>query len=236
MTARESRLVQRILEFSHTRVEEIMTPRVDMVAAPVDLDRESLEALVTRARHSRIPVYERTTDDIAGYLKVRDFLLDPDRRLSNLILPVPVFPERAPASKVFYELQRRRSSMAIVVNEYGETVGMVTREDLIEEVVGDIYDEFEAGIDPIHRVSPGVWIVEGRVRVDELNTELEVDLPVAEAVTLNGFLTGLHGGLPQKEARIVWEGIEFTVLEVSRHRIQRCRVRMPEAAGAEAAP
>ena len=124
--------------------------------------------------------------------------------------------------------------MAIVVNEYGETVGLLTREDLIEEVVGDIYDEYEPETGPIRREGPGVWLVEGRVRLDELNDELELRLPVEEAVTLSGFLTGVHGGLPRRGERIAWEGIEFEALEVSRHRIQRCRVR-PGAAGAPAA-
>jgi putative hemolysin len=236
MNARESRLVQRILDFSKRRVGEIMTPRVDVTAAPANSDRARLETLVTRARHSRIPIYERTIDEVVGYLKVRDFLLDPDRPLRALILPVPVVPESAPAAKVFYEMQRRRTSMAVVVNEYGETVGLLTREDLIEEVVGEIFDEYEPEEGPIRREAPGIWVAEGRIRLDEINEELDLHLPEEEAITLSGFLTGLHGGLPRRGDRIVWEGVEFTILEVSRHRIARCRVRIGgDLPGAEAA-
>lgn len=226
MTARESELVQRILEFSQTRIEEIMTPRIDMAAAPADLEREELVTLVVAARHSRIPLYRRTIDDVIGYLKVRDFLLDPDRRRELLIRPVVIYPERALASKVFYEMQRQRSSMVIAVNEYGETVGMLTREDLVEEVVGEIWDEYESSRGPIRALGPGVWMCEGGANLEELGEELERELPTEDAVTLNGFLTGLYGALPPREARITWEDLVFIPLEVTRHRIQRVRVEL----------
>ena len=224
MTARESELVQRILEFSQTRVEEIMTPRIDMIAAPVDLERAELVELVVAARHSRVPLYRRTVDDVVGFLKVRDFLLDPDRRLELLIRPVVIYPERAFASKVFYEMQRQRTSLVIVVNEYGETVGMLTREDLVEEVVGEIWDEYESARGPIRAVGPGLWICEGSANLEELGEELGRELPTEDAVTLNGFLTGLYGALPPRDIKIEWEGIVFVPLEVSRHRIQRVRI------------
>lgn len=236
MTARESRLVQRILGLSSLTAEEIMTPRVDMVAVPEGIDRTRLEEIVTAAKHSRIPVYARTIDEIRGYLRVRDFLLDPDRRMADLVHPVAIFPERAAASRVFYEMQRRRASLAVVVNEYGETTGLLTREDLIEEVVGDIYDEFEMVRESLVRTGPGEWMAEGSLRLDELNESLAIDLPLDDAVTLSGFLTGLFGRLPGRGETTGWDGIEFTAVEVSRRRIQRARVRLSRAAAGEARP
>lgn len=231
MTAHESRLAQNILEFSSTRVEQVMTPRVDMIAAPEDLDRESLEAMVVAAKHSRIPIYRRTIDEITGYLRVRDFLLNPDRRLGDLIGPVAIFPERASAASVFYETQKSRTPMVIVVNEYGETVGLVTREDLLEELVGDIYDEYEFDSAPIRELRPGLYQVGGQVNLDELNEELGLELPSGDAVTLNGFLTGLFEQIPKRGQRIRWNGIEFIVTDVRRHRIQQCIVSMEDGPG-----
>jgi putative hemolysin len=236
MTVRESRLVQRILGLSSLTAEEIMTPRVDMVAVPEGLDRARLEAIVTAAKHSRIPVYARTIDEIRGYLKVRDFLLDPERRMVDLVRPVAIFPERAPASRVFYEMQRRRTALAVVVNEYGETTGLLTREDLIEEVVGDIYDEYEPVREPMVRIGPGEWLTEGSVRLEDLNEALAIDLPVDDAVTLSGFLTGLFGRLPARGETTAWNGVEFTALEVSRHRIQRVRISLPQAVPGQERP
>ncbi len=231
MTASESWLAQNILEFSSTRVEQVMTPRVDMIAAPRDVDRESLEALVIDAKHSRIPIYHRTIDEIQGYLRVRDFLLNPDRRLEDLIGPVAIFPERASAASVFYETQKSRIPMVIVVNEYGETVGLVTREDLLEELVGDIYDEYESDSAPIRELRPGLYQVGGQVNLDELNEELGLELPIGDAVTLNGFLTGLFEQIPRRGQRIRWNGIEFIVTDVRRHRIQQCIISVEDGPG-----
>jgi putative hemolysin len=236
MTARESRLVQRILGLSSLTAEEIMTPRVDMVAVPEGIDRARLEEIVITAKHSRIPVYDRTIDEIRGYLKVRDFLLDPNGRMADLVRPVAIFPERAPASRVFYEMQRRRTALAVVVNEYGETTGLLTREDLIEEVVGDIYDEYESVRESLVRAGPGEWLAEGSLRLEELNKSLAIDLPLDDAVTLSGFLTGIFGGLPGRGETTRWDGIEFTALEVSRHRIQRARVCLPRSGAEEVRP
>lgn len=235
MTARESHLVQNILDFTATTAEEIMTPRIDVVAVPENLERARLEERVIAAKHSRVPVYRRTIDEVIGYLPVRDFLLYPERRLSELIRPVAVFPEQARAAKVFYEIQRARTPMVIVVNEYGETVGLLTREDLVEEVVGDIYDEFEPGQEPIRRLSRGRYLTSGQVNLEELNDALDLDLPLEDAVTLSGFLTGLYGGIPRRGERIRWPGVEFRVAEASANRIERVILRLEREGPAPAA-
>ncbi len=228
MTAHESRLVQNILEFSETRATEVMTPRVDMIAAPESMDRAELEALVIRSKHSRLPIYRRTIDEIVGYLPTRDFLLHPERRLSELIRPVMIYPDRAFVSRIFYETQKARVSLVVVVNEYGETIGLLTREDLIEELVGEIYDEFESREEALREVAPGLYSAAGQFNLEELNEALKLDLPIEDAYTLNGFLSGLHGGIPRRGVRIEFEEMEFTVTEISRHRIQRCLIRLPQ--------
>lgn len=235
MSAQESKLVQNILEFSTTRAEEVMTPRVDVVAAPHDLSRDELRDLVVRAKHSRIPIYRQTIDDLSQFVKTRDLLLHPERRLDELLKPALIYPNRAPISQIFYEMQRRRAPLVIVVNEYGETVGILTREDLLEELVGEIYDEYEAREAPLHRLEPGRWSASGQLNLEELNAALDLELPVEDAYTLNGFLCALEGGIPKRGARLEHEDVTFIVTEVSRHRVQRCLILLeePEPAPAE---
>lgn len=228
MTAHESRLVQNILEFSSTRAAEVMTPRVDMLAAPESLDRSELQELVVEAKHSRIPIYRRTIDEIIGWLPTRDFLLHPEKRPSELLRPVAIYPDTALVSRIFYETQKNRQSLAIVVNEYGETVGLLTREDLLEELVGEIYDEYESREEALRALGPGVYSAAGQINLEELNQALKLDLPIEDAYTLNGFLTALFGGIPRRGETIAFEGVQFTISEVLRHRIQRCLIRLPE--------
>ena len=115
--------------------------------------------------------------------------------------------------------------MVIVVNEYGETVGLMTREDLLEELVGEIYSEFEPGQPRLRRVGAGLYRAEGQVKCEELNELTGLRIPSEEALTLNGFLTRLHGGIPVRGTVIRWEETEFTIEEATRHRIQRCLIR-----------
>jgi len=228
MTARESWLAQNILEFSSTRAEEVMTPRIDMSAAPSAMERDELEAFVRQARHSRVPIYGDTIDEITGYLPTREFLLHPESNPLELVRPVAIFPERAYVSQVFYEMQKSRAPISVVVNEYGETVGMLTQEDLLEELIGEIYDESEAGEEPLRRLGRGLYSAEGQHNVTELNEALNLNLPEDSALTLNGFLSGLIGGIPPVGEVIEHEGIRFRVCEASRLRILRVEIRIPE--------
>lgn len=225
MSRLESRLVQNILDFSRTTAEEVMTPRIDIVAAPLTAEKDELRRLIAESKHARIPLHEGTIDAIVGFLPSREFLLDPSARITNLIRPVMIVPEKAPVDRIFHDLRKGRWKMAVVVNEYGETVGIITLEDLIEEVVGELHDEFEPSVDEIVEAEPGVFEVRGRTSLADLGERLEVDLPQEQAVTVNGFLCALHGGFPRPGTILRWEEIEFEVLDVARHRVQRARVR-----------
>ncbi len=233
MSKIESRLVQNILSFSRTTAEEVMTPRVDIVAAPITASTDELRDLINQCKHSRIPLYEKTVDGIIGYLPSRTFLLDPTHRLANLVRPVLIVPEKAPIDRIFHELRKGRWRMAIVVNEYGETVGLITLEDLIEEVVGELFDEYERGEEEIAPAGPGAFEVRGRTSLQDLSERLGVDLPQEQAVTVNGFLCGLYGGFPRVGTVLFWEDVRFEVLEVARHRIQRVLAGRPPGAGGD---
>ncbi len=225
MSKIESRLVQNILAFSQTTAEEVMTPRVDIAAAPTSAGPEELRALILSTKHSRIPLYEKTLDSIVAFLPARAFLLDPKASIEKLKRPVLVVPEKAPADRIFLDLRKERWRMAIVVNEYGETVGLLTQEDLIEEIVGELSDEYEQVEEEIAPIGDGVFEVLGRASLQDLGSALSVDLPQEQAVTVNGFLCSLYGGFPRAGTSIRYGSLKFEVLEVARHRIQRARVR-----------
>lgn len=226
MSKLESRLVQNILSFSRTTAEEVMTPRVDIKAAPVTATSEELYDFILTTKHSRIPLYEKTLDAIVGFLPARDFLLDPEIPVARMIRPVLVVPEKAPIDRIFLDLRKERWRMAVVVNEYGETVGLFTQEDLIEEVIGEISDEYErVAEEEIVAIGGGVFEVRGRVSLTDLGDALEVELPQDQAVTVNGFLCALYGGFPRPGTHLRWSGLEFEVLEVARRRVQKARVR-----------
>jgi CBS domain containing-hemolysin-like protein len=224
MSRIESRLVQNILAFSRTTAEEVMTPRVDIVAAPVGATTGELRDLIARSKHSRIPLYDRTVDGIVGYLPSRSFLLSSVPRFTQLIRPVLFVPEKAPIDRIFHDLRKGRWRLGIVVNEYGETVGLVTQEDLIEEIVGELFDEYESTEEEIVETAPGQYDVRGRASLQDLNERLGIELPQEQAVTVNGFLCAIHGGFPRPGAILSWGDLRFEVMEVSRHRIARVRV------------
>jgi putative hemolysin len=234
ITDQENRLVQNILSFSGTAAEEVMTPRIDMISAPMDMDPAELTELVRRSRHSRIPLYQDDVDHILGFLHVKEFLLYPDRTLEKLIRPVAFYPETTPINRIFHEIQRSRKGMVIVVNEFGETMGLITREDLMEEIVGEIYDEYERADPDIVKESEGVYLIRGGAGLEDINENLGLKLPAEESVTLNGFLCELEGRIPHQGGRIKYESMTFHILEVRRHRVQKVRliIAPPEAAGA----
>jgi CBS domain containing-hemolysin-like protein len=232
MSKLESRLVQNILFFPKTTAEEVMTPRVDIVAAPVTATAEELRDLIESSKHSRIPLYEKTLDSIVGHLSARSFLLDPATPIARLIRPVLVVPEKAPIDRIFQDLRKGRWRMAVVVNEYGETVGLFTQEDLIEEVIGELSDEYERAVEEeIVRREKNVLEVRGRASLTDLGAALGRDLPQDQAVTVSGFLCALYGGFPRPGTLLRWGGLEFEVLEVARHRVQKVRVRLAEREG-----
>jgi putative hemolysin len=234
MSRLESRLVQNILDFSRTTAEEVMTPRIDIVAAPLTADKEEFRRTIAESKHARIPLHEGTLDSIMGFLPSREFLLDPSARIANLIRPVLIVPEKAPVDRIFHDLRKGRWKMAVVVNEYGETVGLITLEDLIEEVVGELHDEYEPSVEEIVEVEDGLFEVRGRTSLADLGGRLDMDLPQEQAVTVNGFLCALYGGFPRPGTVLSWESLEFEVLEVARHRIQRARVRNLDPEGGDA--
>jgi len=225
----EALMAANIFEFFETRAHEIMTPRVDVKAVAVDGDREALRRAVLEARHSRLPMYRGSLDHVVGFLNTKEFLLEPDRPLDTLIKPVHFVPERARVHGILRDVQAQGHTLVVVVNEYGGTSGIITSEDLVEEVVGEIFDEQEREEEPeIRPVGPGVWHVDGLMLLEELAEALGRDLPPGPAQTVAGHVAHVLGRPPRAGEKVRAGDLTFRVLQVIRHRARRLEVTVPE--------
>lgn len=225
ITSSERRIAHNIIRFSETTAEEIMTPRVDVISATMDISHDKLQQLMLEARHSRIPICEGSLDHIVGFVSTKEFFLHTDRQLRELINPVAIFPEGARIHRVFRHMQKNRLNMAVIVNEYGVTSGIVTMENLEEEIVGEIYDEFEKAEQLIRQLGQDEWSVMCRASVEEVNEVCGLTLPEGESVTLNGYLCNEFGEIPVPEQTIERGGALFTVVVSKKGRIISCRVK-----------
>ena len=236
ITSSERRIAHNIIRFSETTAEEIMTPRVDVISATMDISHDKLQQLMLEARHSRIPICEGSLDHIVGFVSTKEFFLNTDRQLRELINPVAIFPEGARIHRVFRHMQKNRLNMAVIVDEYGVTSGIVTMENLEEEIVGEIYDEFEKAEQLIRQLGQDEWSVMCRASVEEVNEVCGLTLPEGESVTLNGYLCNEFGEIPVPEQTIERGGALFTVVVSKKGRIISCRVKRihEETAGNDA--
>ncbi|MFH0778184.1 MAG: hemolysin family protein [Candidatus Eisenbacteria bacterium] len=224
-TREERRIATNILEFAETRAEEIMTPRVDITAVSLSAGKDEIAATMRRAKHSRIPVYSKSIDGVVGFVGTKEFFLWPDRSMDALVKPVLFVPSSRRLEGLLHEMQRKGTPVVIVVNEYGETVGLITKEDILEEIVGEIYDEYEADQVPVKKLGEGEFLMDGRASLDLVGEELGIGLPDAGAVTLSGFIFERLGELPSKGASFEYSGYRFEVLDVKRNRVTKCRIR-----------
>lgn len=244
----ERKMIEGVFEFGDRIVKDVMIPRIDTVALDVDtLLKEAIQTIVTTG-HSRIPVYQESIDRILGILYAKDLL---SRNFSphevatlpifDLVKPVLFIPETMPVSEAFAKLRRQRIHLAVVVDEYGGTAGIVTIEDLLEEIVGEIQDEFDrAEAPPIEFLTPNKSqaIALGRLTIDELNQEMNLDLPVDKDYdTLAGFLFHEMGRIPQKGESFHYSLVEFQILEVRGNQIQKVKIlRSPASKTPEPSP
>lgn len=227
----ESEMVRSALDFDETTAEEILTPRVDVVFINVEDSADKIKECIVENRYSRIPVYENTTDNIIGILHTRDYLealadgQTPDLR-PLLQEPYFVFKTRS-LSKILSHFKRTKVHMAIVTDEYGGTLGIVTMEDLLEEIVGEIWDEDEEIERTHYKIGSNEYLVTGDFELDEMLAlyDMNEDALESDAVTVGGFILEHAGNIPQKRESIEADGFRFTVMEVENQRIMRVVVK-----------
>jgi putative hemolysin len=226
-----------IVEFAATHARSVMTPRIDMVCAPVDSSLDALAERFLESGHSRIPLYQESIDHIVGVVHIRDLLralrMPTPPPITELMKPALVIPETKPLAELLKDLQSRSEQLAIVVDEYGGTAGLVTVEDLVEEIVGEIRDEHEDGqAAEATPLGDGAWRLVGRARLEVLDELFGVEIEDAEYETVAGLVFSALGHVPKPGETVEWEGLRFTVEEVASRRIKTLRAeRLPPAPG-----
>ena len=220
----EKEMISSIFEFGDTLVREVMTPRPDILA--VD-ESESLLAAVDLIRdsgHSRIPVYEKNIDNIIGILYAKDLLSARDGKLKDHMRSALFIPETKKVDELLHQMQANRTHVAIVVDEYGVTSGLVTMEDLIEEIVGEIHDEFERGEKSIEKLDENTYLVDGKLAVDEVNQATGLDLPTDESDSLGGLIFGRLGKVPAVGDMVKFDSGTVFVERLHRRRVTRLKI------------
>lgn len=227
----EQEMINAIFEMRDTVVREVMVPRIDMVCAEVTTTVGEAIKVIVDGAHSRIPIYNKTIDDIRGILHARDLfeLVQEgglDAEMGNILRDAYFVPETKKVRDLLAELRRRKTHIAIVVDEFGGVVGLVTLEDVFEEIVGEIYDEYEEELELVHVVSDDEVRVDGKARIDDLNETLRIDIAEEEDYdTLAGYVYNLLGKVPSEGDACDADGLSFVVEKVTGQRIERVIIR-----------
>jgi CBS domain containing-hemolysin-like protein len=226
----EGVLLKSVVEFGDTVVREIMTPRVDIACIPKDSTIQKLRDLVIQVKHSRIPVYKDKIDNIEGIVIAKDLLEYADDKLKNnpiepLVRPVYFVPESMKVAELLKEFQRRKQKLAVVVDEHGGVSGLVTMEDLVEEIVGEIRDEYD--MDKARIVEKGAfdYVVSGDAEVEKIEELFDLEFAEEDYLTAGGLITHHLGRLPEKGEQLQIKGLSLEVLEVDQKRIKKLRIK-----------
>ena len=239
----EKELIHSIFEFGDRVVREVMVPRPDIVAIEADRPLRDVQALVLQHGFSRIPVYRGDLDDIVGVVYAKDVLKalhqgKHDTPLAEIVRPAHFVPESKKVAELLKEMQREKFHIALVTDEYGSVSGLVTLEDLLEELVGEIADEYDRDEPMMEPVGDGVYRVSGKLSIDEVNELLDVDLPHEEWDTVGGLMLGLLGAIPTEGQEVRFRNLVFKAERVQGRRIAKVlitRLEEPERSEAEVA-
>ncbi len=229
----ERRLLQSIVDFGDTLVREIMTPRPDIVAIRDDATVGDLLALFREQEYSRFPVYKENLDNIAGFVFVKDLVKfqqrEESRPITPLLRPAVIVPESKRVPELLKQFQRQQTQVAVVVDEYGGTAGLVTIEDMLEEIVGEIRDEYDVESEPIVDEGNGSYLFNGKVDIDEVAQRLNVQIAREGFETVGGFLMTHLGRVPTVGEQVDVGGLHVEVIEVDRRRVSKVRITRREA-------
>jgi putative hemolysin len=230
----EREMIHKVFELEDTLVRSVMVPRTDMVCLDVETPTAEILPALREHLHSRVPVYEGAIDVIVGILYAKDLLpfmegLPPDFDLRSHLHPPYFVPESKRADALLQEFHAKRVQMAIVVDEYGGTAGLVTVEDLLEEIVGEIRDEYDVESETVSDEGNGTFVFSGKVSVDEVRDRLGIEIEREGFETVGGYLLAHLGRMPYVGERFDVDGLSVEVLEVERRRITKVRVRLRQA-------
>ncbi|MDR2630684.1 MAG: hemolysin family protein [Spirochaetaceae bacterium] len=221
-------MIRGVMELTDTTVKEIMVPRIDTVFLSIDAGSDELLQRIADSEHSRFPVYKETIDNVVGILYVKDVLKslvhDGSVTIRNLLRKPFFVPESKRIGDLLRELRRRRVHIAVVVDEYGGVSGIICMENIIEEIVGDIQDEFDNETEDVLKLGEGIYLCDARVNMEDLVKEIGVELPVEDFDTLGGFVFDLFGKIPVKYEKAEYEGYEFIIQDMEGHKINTVKI------------
>ncbi|MCD6362277.1 MAG: HlyC/CorC family transporter [Armatimonadetes bacterium] len=228
----EGRMLDKVIDLGERTVRDIMVPRVDIVAAPEDMHVEDLVELAVETGYSRIPIYRESVDHITGVVYVNDLIVHLSRgdnhlQLSELARPPVLAPESKRLDEMLAELRQKKVHMAIIIDEFGGTEGLVTIEDILEELVGDIEDEHDPPEESVELVNEHEAVVTGKTRLEEINEALGIDLPTDDHDTIGGYLSGVVDRVPREGEVLTAEGVRFIIEDGDDQYVERVRIVAP---------
>jgi putative hemolysin len=229
----EKKMIRNIFEFGDTMVKEVMVPRVDMACIPSEAKLNSILRLIKKMGHSRIPVYKETIDNIIGVLYTKDLLVVYEQwykskekfDLKKIIRRAYFVPENKKIDDLLDIFQRDKIQIAIAIDEYGGTAGLVTMEDVVEEIVGEIIDEYDKETKLYEIIDNNTVIADGIISIDKINELLNIEIPENDFETLGGFIYDLMGRVPNKNETIEYKNIQITIEQVVKNRIIRVIIK-----------
>lgn len=229
----EHELIESIFEFTDTTAKEVMIPRPDVVALNINMAREEAVRKVLEEGYSRMPVYKDTIDNIVGIVYAKDILGLLEHKnliiIHDILRPVYFVPETKRISQLMREMQQRKLHMAVVIDEFGGTAGIITMEDILEEIVGEIHDEYDEEVKDVESAADGSFLINARMAVDDFNERFNARLPLGEEYdTVSGFLQKLTGRIPELNEELRYENLCFTIVKKSQRRIRLVKVRRIE--------
>ncbi len=229
----EKKMINNVFDFGDARAKDVMVPRIDMVMIDVEAGYDELLELFRKERYTRVPVYEETTDNVIGIVNVKDLLLIENREGFSIrdCLRQPLYTyEYKKIAELMAEMREiANNNIVIVLDEYGATAGLITLEDLLEEIVGDIRDEYdEDEEEQLVQVGEGEYLVEGSMKLDDLNDDLELKLESEDYDSIGGLVIGLLDHLPEEGEEVSCDGIRLVVDKVDKNRIDKIRLFLPE--------
>ena len=236
--ADESRLLRSVVDFGETLVREVMTPRPDIVAIQADASIDDLRQLLQEQEYSRLPVFAENLDNIVGLVVVKDLIhkidvLTGDLKVSGIMRPAAFVPETKRVADLLREFQQGRFQLAIVVDEYGGTAGLVTVEDVVEELVGEIRDEYDSEADPIVRESDDTFVFSAKVAIRDMIDRLGVEIEEGGFETVGGYVLTRVGSVPSVGQEFTFDNLHVQILEAEGRRIHKVRIRRVPAPAAE---
>ncbi|MDR2521163.1 MAG: hemolysin family protein [Spirochaetaceae bacterium] len=224
----QQEMIKGVLEFSGTTVKEVMVPRIDTIFLNTALAEDEILEIISKNEHSRFPVYKETIDNVIGILYVKDALRTLVRKerfdIEKLLRPAYFVPESKHINQLLREFKRRHLHIALVVDEYGGVSGIVCMEDIVEEIIGDIQDEFDNEREDIVRLNEHSFLCDARVNLEDLNDELHLALPAEDFDTLGGFVFNLFGKIPEREETVRYADFDFIIQDIDGRKINTVKI------------